>query len=210
MNARSSVTVPNEPAEPVAAIAGAREDGAARDARDAEDRLLVGAARTGDPRAFETLVRRHQGSLRGWLRRVSGNAALADDLAQETFLKAWTALPGFRGTGSFRAWLFGIGWRAFLSQRRHADVEARHRHRVQPVDETAPEPQAPERDLARLLAHLPEPQRQALILAYAYDFTRAEIAAALDLPEGTVKSHIHRARRTLDAMLLEEPPGHGH
>ncbi|MCA8888440.1 MAG: RNA polymerase sigma factor, partial [Parvularculaceae bacterium] len=56
--------------------------------------------------AFDTLVRRHQAALRAFLLRLSGDAAMADDLAQETFIKAYRAIEGFRGGASFRSWLF--------------------------------------------------------------------------------------------------------
>ncbi|HBS32540.1 MAG TPA: hypothetical protein DEA40_12500, partial [Parvularcula sp.] len=71
--------------------------------------ILAKAAR--DSAAFETLVKRHQAPLRAFLVRLTGEPALADDLAQEAFLKAYRALDGFRGGASFRSWLFSIALR---------------------------------------------------------------------------------------------------
>ncbi|HSG91332.1 MAG TPA: RNA polymerase sigma factor [Pseudomonadales bacterium] len=194
--------------------AAARTPAPAPSARASDAELIAELRASGDPRCFEVLVRRHQGTLRGWLRGLTHDPALADDLAQDTFLKAWSALPTYRGdgdrgdagAGSFRAWLFSIARNAFIGTHRRAAVEARARARSAPVDEAAPGPEAALGDLEPLLAQLSDVERDCLTLAYAFDFTRGEIAAALQIPEGTVKSHIHRARRRLDLILDEEAP----
>lgn len=84
------------------------------------DRALVARALLGhDPRAFEQLVRRHQGLVRAQLRRLlHGDAAAADDLAQETFVLAWRKLDQFRGEARFSTWLYRIAYACFLQARR--------------------------------------------------------------------------------------------
>ena len=84
----------------------------------APDDALVAAARTGSPQAFSYLVARHQQAVRGFLRRGCGDAALADDLAQEAFLTAWSQIGRFDGRSTFRSWLCGIAYRKQLGSRR--------------------------------------------------------------------------------------------
>src|ERR1700761_8104544 len=84
-----------------------------------DDTDLIARAAAGDAAAFDALVRTHQSRLRGFLRRLSrGDAALADDLAQETFLEAWRKIGQYRGDGSFGSSLSRIGWSRFLMEAR--------------------------------------------------------------------------------------------
>ena len=97
------------------------------------DDSLAQRARSGDASAFGALVREHQSKVRGFLRRLTrGDAALADDLAQETFLEAHRKIAQFRGEGSFGAWLCGIAWSRFLMERRKRREEP-----LEAPDETA-------------------------------------------------------------------------
>src|SRR6201996_6937105 len=85
---------------------------------------LVRGAAAGDAAAFGALVREHQSRVRGFLRRLTrGDAALADDLAQETFLEAFRKIAQYRGEGSFGGWLCGIAWSRFLMERRKRKEE---------------------------------------------------------------------------------------
>src|SRR5262245_11742687 len=83
-----------------------------------DDRALIAAIRMGSEPAFNTLVDRHQQAVRMFLRRLLGNDADADDMAQETFFAAWTHAQAFRGEGDVRAWLCGIAWRKARSAQR--------------------------------------------------------------------------------------------
>ena len=126
------------------------------------DTPLVQRARAGDAAAFGTLVRQHQSKVRGFLRRLTrGDAALADDLAQETFLEAHRKLDQFRGEGSFGAWLCGIAWSRFLMERRKRREEP-----LEAPDETASAPAAgpalEEGDIARITLRLPESLKDAV------------------------------------------------
>ncbi len=164
----------------------------------AGDAELVGAALGGSAEAFARLVDRHQQAVRGFLRRLSGNHADADDLAQDTFLAAWGRLVTFRRSESFRAWLCGIAYRKWMGHRRSG---ARRSAREAEGLDDAPATVSPDArlDAAAVLALLPADQRAAVALCLAAEFSHAEAAEALGLPLGTVKSHVARGR----ARLLE-------
>jgi len=165
------------------------------------DTILVQRARTGDAAAFGTLVRQHQSKVRGFLRRLTrGDAALADDLAQETFLEAHRKLDQFRGEGSFGAWLCGIAWSRFLMERRKRREEP-----LEAPDETASvdtsSASLARLDLEKAMAQLAPPERAALTLCYAFGHSHGEAAEILNLPLGTIKSHVLRGREKLKALL---------
>ncbi len=152
-------------------------------------------------RDFGRLVREHQSAVRGFLRRLTrGDAALADDLAQETFLEAHRKLAQFEGSGAFVSWLFGIAWSRFLMERRKRKEEP-----IAEIDDTAsvdPRPAAQAKlDLESAMARLGAEERAALTLCYALGHSHGEAAAILDMPLGTVKSHVLRGREKLKAML---------
>ncbi|HEX7760021.1 MAG TPA: RNA polymerase sigma factor [Caulobacteraceae bacterium] len=173
---------------------------------DADAELAAAAAR-GSKGAFDKIVSRHQQAVRSFLRRLCGDAAAADDLAQETFVAAWTGLWRFRGGSSLRSWLCAIAWRkhqdAARSWRRTARREAQA---VVPEAVTADQPEA-RLDLAAALASLPDEQRAAVALCLGADFSHAEAAVALGLPVGTIKSHVTRGRERLVARLAAPDGG---
>jgi RNA polymerase sigma factor (sigma-70 family) len=152
-----------------------------------------------DRRAFAELVRRHQASVRTFLRRLAGgDAATADDLAQEVFVKAWRGLASWRGDARFSTWLHGIAWNAWVSHARRAPSPE-----PPPPD---PRPSASEEalrhhDLERALAQLGDDERAAIALAYAEDMTHEEAARILGRPVGTLKSLILRGKHKLRALL---------
>lgn len=168
------------------------------------DRALALQAKAGATAAFETLVRRHQGPLRAFLRRVCVTPDQADDVAQETFLTAWRRIGQYRVEGAFKAWLFQIAWRAALDDRRGATRGAR-RDTKWALDLDAsdsPENAADARlDLNRVLALLPPEQRAVLALCHGAGFSHSEAADALNLPLGTVKSHAARGRDRALALM---------
>ena len=165
------------------------------------DTILVQRARAGDAAAFGMLVRQHQSKVRGFLRRLTrADAALADDLAQETFLEAHRKLDQFRGEGSFGAWLCGIAWSRFLMDRRKRKEEP-----LDTPDETASVDTSSASlvrlDLAKAMTQLAPAERAALTVCYAFGHSHGEAAEILDLPLGTVKSHVLRGREKLKALL---------
>ncbi|HEV7383556.1 MAG TPA: RNA polymerase sigma factor [Phenylobacterium sp.] len=166
------------------------------------DEALVAAAQGGSTEAFSRLVERHQQPLRAFLRRACGDWAQADDLAQETFLAAWSRIGRLKAGASVRAWLCGIGYNKHLTAMRSAGRE-RARGKVYEADrdETIDAPAEDKLALERAMADLPAEQRACVALCLAADFSHAEAAEALDMPLGTVKSHVSRGRaRLLQAL----------
>jgi RNA polymerase sigma-70 factor (ECF subfamily) len=158
-----------------------------------------------DRRAFAELVRRHQSSVRGLLRRLAaGDAALADDLAQQVFVTAWRKLSTWRGGAKLSTWLYRIAWNAWASQARRAP----------PVEPPPPDPvrsteQAvlDHRDLTRALATLRPEERTALAVTYGQELTHQEAADLLGCPIGTLKTNVLRGKEKLRRLLapgLEE------
>jgi RNA polymerase sigma-70 factor, ECF subfamily len=166
------------------------------------DEALAALAASGDEAAFGLLVRRHQSRLRGFLRRLTrGDAALADDLAQESFLEAWRKIAQLRDRAAFASWLLRIGWSRYLTTARRKVLEP-----LDDVDAPAEsgDPDA-KLDLEKAMARLSLPERAALTLCLALEFSHEEAAEMLSLPLGTVKSHIARGREKLRRLLEPTP-----
>ena len=166
------------------------------------DESLVAAAQRGSAEAFSRLVDRHQQAVRAFLRRACGDWAQADDLAQETFLTAWARIGRLKEGASVRAWLCGIGYNKHLTAVRSAGRERARGATYEAGRE--PAAGAPHEDrlaLEKAMAGLPADQRACVALCLAADFSHAEAAEALDMPLGTVKSHVSRGRaRLLQAL----------
>ncbi|WP_309606509.1 RNA polymerase sigma factor [Phenylobacterium sp.] len=162
------------------------------------DEALVAAAQGGSTEAFSRLVERHQQALRAFLRRACGDWALADDLAQETFLAAWSRIGRLKAGASVRAWLCGIGYNKHLTTLR-SRARARTREAIYEAERPAGSRASAEDRVAldRAMADLPTDQRACVALCLAADFSHAEAAEALCLPLGTVKSHVARGRARL-------------
>jgi RNA polymerase sigma-70 factor (ECF subfamily) len=162
------------------------------------DETLAREAKRGSTHAFESLVRRNQSLVRGFLRRLcAGDAALADDLAQETFVMAWRRIGAFEAKGSFKGWLCRIAYTQFLQNRRSAKASARREEAVMAEAATVQDDRAAAEarlDLDRVMAVLSPEQRAAMALCYGEGMSHAEAAEALGLPLGTVKSHVVRGR----------------
>jgi RNA polymerase sigma factor (sigma-70 family) len=158
-------------------------------------------AAAGDDVAFGRLVREFQGKVRAFLLRMTkGNHALADDLAQETFLEAYRKIRQHRGDGSFQGWLTRIAWSRFLMEVRKTKAE------TSDLDLDLPAPDArgasdARLDLERAMQHLSPAERASLTLCYAMEFSHSEASDVLNLPVGTVKSHVARGREKLKALL---------
>jgi len=170
------------------------------------DAVLVAAARKGSDAAFTALVTRHQQGLRGFLRRLCRNHALADDLAQETFVAAWTSIDGLRDPARFRSWLYGLGWRLAASRFRSED-RRKAREEAYFAEQVGAPGLSPEDRMAleSAMLQLPPDQRAAVALCLSGGFSHTEAAEALGLPIGTVKSHVTRGRAKLLEALGETP-----
>jgi RNA polymerase sigma-70 factor (ECF subfamily) len=173
---------------------------AAATAAEHEARLVARAV-AGDRSAFAALVQAHQGYLRKLLGRVCrGDQARADDLAQDAFVRAWRALPQFRGEARFRTWLTRLAWSALSAERPALPVAEDAEPDLGADSDFAPD--ADWRiDLDRAMATLTDAQRHALLLCYGADLSHAEAAQVLGWPLGTVKTQLLRAKARLRAQL---------
>jgi RNA polymerase sigma-70 factor (ECF subfamily) len=172
-----------------------------------DDRLHELVRQRSYAEAFEGLLVRYQRKVYRLAFSLTRDRARAEELAQDVFVRVWQALPRFDGRASLSTWLYTITRNTCFSALRY-DA----RRLMQPLDETR-EPvapgcgtagQAPVSDVWRLVEGLPEPQRRVITLFYMEDRSLREVSALLDLPEGTVKSHLHRARRALAERMKGE------
>ena len=172
------------------------------------------AAQAGDPDAVAALVQRYQHRIYNFALGMTGNPADAEDLAQETFIRAFRGLHRFRGESAFRNWLYRIAANAARTlrgsrQRRSAVWEARVEsdevtERQLAAGDDSVERQAIRRQaIDRALAALPVELRTAVVLHDVEGLEYREIAEATDVPIGTVMSRIFRARRRLRPLLSE-------
>jgi RNA polymerase sigma-70 factor, ECF subfamily len=167
-----------------------------------DDGALIDQIRDGSERAFNVLIDRHQQAVRGFLRRLLADASDADDLAQETFMVAWTRPGSYRGDASVRSWLCAIAWRkARDAQRAWFRRRAREARWAADVEQIAAAPSPESALVFRALAALPIEQRAAVVLCVIQNFSHAEAAAILGAPLGTVKSHVARGKARLLAAL---------
>ena len=155
-------------------------------------------AALGDERAFTELVRRRQGTVRGMLRKLSGDAALADDLAQETFVQAWRTLAQLRNAGAFGGWLKQVAVRVWLQYARRTRLAL---DPLEDADAVAAPHVAGGIDLQRALERLKPAQRLCVVLSYGEGLSHGEIADTTGWPLGTVKSHVARGGARLREWL---------
>jgi RNA polymerase sigma-70 factor (ECF subfamily) len=170
---------------------------------ETSDEALVASVVTArDAAAFEALVRRHQSKVRNWLRQLTGDSARADDLAQETFIRAWERAHTFTGRGKFASWLMKIAYNSFLQSRRG---DARRARLAVDAASMAVEAVAAGGDewpdLAAMLGVLSTEEQLALVLCHAHGLSHSEVAEVIDMPLGTVKSHVARAKAKIRARF---------
>lgn len=166
-----------------------------------------------DWKTFERLVEKHRVQLSAYARRLSRNSADAEDLVQETLLRAYTHRHTLRESGSVASWLFVTLRNLFINQRRQ---KARQPHSVSIEADTLPEipdstlsdpelviiKQMEQAAVHRATAALPDTYRIALLLADQEGLSYQEISERLDLPIGTVRSRISRARQKVQRSLF--------
>lgn len=174
------------------------------------DLWWVQKAKNGDRAAFEKLFERHSRRIYNLLLRLCGNAALAEDLTQETFLTAYQRLSDWRGVGKFSTWLCGIAVKHHLATRRKT-------HFTEPLDEvemTADRASDPlerytEREavlaLDAAIAALPDSCREVFVLVRLQEMRYREVADLLGIPLGTVQSRLARATALLQQSLAPLP-----
>jgi RNA polymerase sigma-70 factor (ECF subfamily) len=180
-----------------------------REAGPADEAALVARLRAGEARAFEELVRAYQHRVFGVAVRMLGNGAEAEDVAQEVFFRVHRAIGEFRGDAKLSTWLYAIASRLCLTR-----LGAGERRLGRQGEETLArlanghaDPAASlekselEAALHRAIAELPEDRRIVVVLRDLEGLAYEEIAAALELPLGTVRSRLHRARLDLKEKL---------
>ncbi|MFJ6522478.1 sigma-70 family RNA polymerase sigma factor [Streptomyces filamentosus] len=176
---------------------------------DAATTLLALAARDGDPAKTELFVRALHHDVRRYVAYLSADRQAAEDLTQEVFLRAITALPRFQGRSSARAWLLSIARRTVVDSLRHAAARPRLSGRddwQKEAEHTQPLGLPGFEDgvaLAELLASLPADRREAFVLTQLLGLPYAEAAGALGCPVGTVRSRVARARTALIHLLRD-------
>lgn len=167
--------------------------------------VLVVAARFGDVRAFDELVRRRQSHLRNVLRRLCRDHSLADDLAQEAFLQAWKRIGTLRADAAFAAWLRRVAVTIWLQHvRRTESFVALELDDVNVEQSAALGEQSnlgEQLDLDAALQRLPSAARLCIVLSYCEGMSHGEIAALTKIPVGTVKTNINRGVGRLRTLL---------
>lgn len=176
----------------------------------ARERKLLRRAAAGDRAAAEECIRAHQGQLYAYILRLSGRPDVAEDIVQEAFVRVLTNLDRFDERYRFSTWIFTIARRLYVNAMQ----------KLKPVYETdivgswqggRHDPDAAmirdevgsnaRDELARALQLLPDDQREVVVLFHQLDWPIARIAEHMEMPEGTVKSHLHRGRKRLRAAL---------
>ncbi len=170
-----------------------------------EDELIVVRCQLGERAAFDLLIRRWSPLLYGHARRLAGDDELARDLAQDIWLRVLRGIASLRDAAQFRAWLFGIAHRAFADRLRVRYAEPAAVTLEHEAIAAAPfDDEMLVEVLLRHLGRLPPPERELLTLFHLQELSLEEVAAVLDIPVGTVKSRLFRARAALRALMRPE------
>ena len=176
----------------------------------ASEAELIDQAQTGDRRAFSELVRAHRPGVVNVVYRLCGDASLAEDSAQETFIRAWEHLNSFHpsadpGNMGFRNWLYRIATRSALTELRRQRPTVAVDDLALADQERGPEQRVEQAQRAEAVRQavlaLPEASRQALVLREYEGLSYRDIAAVLDIPVGTVMSRLNYARQQLRERL---------
>lgn len=174
---------------------------------DVSDEELVAALREGELAAFDRLYARYERRLYGYIRRIVGEAASADDLFQDVFLKVLRDRSYDPGRGRFSPWLFAVARNACLAaQRRERTRDALREQAGEQLQPAAGGLEAQVGEAARVqaaMAALPEPQRQLILLKQLGELSYREIAGLMGVAEGTIKSRLHAATQAFRRLLTE-------
>lgn len=174
------------------------------------DDASVERCRAQDKVAFRAFVVRHERMVYALLLRILGPGPDVEDLAQETFVRAYCAFPTFdpAGPAKVSTWLLTIATRLALNSRKRRKLDATDVDEDEPRAASTPEITLERRELGRAIAKaagsLPDEQRAALVLAEFHGLSIAEIAEALNVPENTAKTRLFRARDKMRAALADE------
>ena len=172
--------------------------------QNGDDASLVSSCQKGDKHALHLLYNRHHAYLFAVARRLTGQQADAEDIVQETFVRAWKAISSFRAQAAVRTWLLRIA--VNLCRNMHG----RRRETVQLTETPAPPEDSDalaKRWLDRALKKLPGGYREVLVLHDVLELNHFEIAEVLGVSVGTTKSQLHRARAKMRDFLIAESSG---
>jgi RNA polymerase sigma-70 factor (ECF subfamily) len=188
-----------------------------RAAVSAEEKALIERCKRGELAAFNDLVRKYEKQVYNFAYRLTGNYDDANDVAQDAFLRVFNAIGSFRGDSSFSTWLFRITTNVFLDERKKAKahpqssldeyMELGESSVARQIEDPSPTPEAVLEESERALilqkavSDLPEYQRAMVTLYHGQQKSYEEIAEIMDLPIGTVKSRLNRARLALKEKL---------
>ena len=173
---------------------------------ESDETLVSRTVRLKDTAAYGELVRRYEQKILMLQQRLTGERALAEDLTQETFLRAWQKLGTFSGSGSFGGWLASLAYNVF---RAHWRKHSRQKDELPLDDLDLSAPALDETggaDLDRLLGILSRQDQVIMTLSYAYGLSNTEVGEVLDMPAGTVKARIHRAKAKIRAIVETPTP----
>ena len=178
-----------------------------------DNQLVASVLSSQDTAAFGELIRRHQSHVRNFLRKLTGDFSMADDLAQDCFIHAWDKLQTFSGRGSFIGWLLKVAYTTFLQSKRkskrYAEILDQVGHASE-VEERSYTVQSDEvGDLDRFLAVLTDEERAIMVMSYACGLSHREIGEAATMPVGTVKSVIFRGKEKIRTSFDIKDHQHG-
>ncbi len=176
-----------------------------------DEELVARVIATNDQRAFETLVRRHQSQVRAFARTVCLDAATADDVAQDAFIRAYKSLAGYRVESRFATWLLAITYNeARQTLRRRARFKRlRSALLAQPKLQSLEAPQLGSPAVHRALATLAPDERSVIVLSHMHDMSHSQIAQVTGLALGTVKSHAARGKTKMRAAIDSQEAHNG-
>jgi len=177
---------------------------------DPGDRFLVWRLRRRDRDACRELIERHHHKVYGYLRRLGADPALAEDLTQECYARAWERIDTLRQAASLRSWLLTIARNELLQHARGRGPEPADLEEAADRPDAGPTPEAElaaaqhDAGLHRAVGRLEAELREAIVLHYFQDLSFREVGAVLDIPAGTAKSRVSRALERLRALLREQ------
>lgn len=188
--------------------------------RNLEDQVLISRAQEGDRSAFNTLIRKHEARAYQYAYRLTRNQEEAADVVAEAFVRVYNALHNFKGQSAFSTWLYRILTNCYLDTRKkgkgrtvvsleavlHTPEGDMERQIEDPSATPHEEAERDEREtrVEDAVGLLPEYQRAMIVMYHAEMMSYEDIAAALDLPLGTVKSRLNRARLSLRELLVRD------
>lgn len=173
-----------------------------------DDATLIAAARLGDATALRALYDRHAGRVYAVVRRIAPEESLADDWAQETWVRAFRALPTFRGESSFGTWILRIAMNSAMYEARKLTRRWKGEVPLDPTTSAVERPTEPvlRARLERALAGLPEGMRRILVLHDVEGYNHEEIAAILGNTASTCRSQLFKARARMRELLTQQFP----